>query len=661
MGPKTVYTLPPAEPGILMKAHYPLFDTLLEPTFILSAEGKVVYCNEPAAIICELSVRKISRGMLFKDLFTFSEPIEALDRLAQITDPTPYKEVNFETPNGQKGKVQITLQPIQNEQGDQHWIVFVRDVTLEERLQKKYRAELEQKEDVILALQKAQAELEEYSKNLEKMVEERTQEISRMNRLMKALLDSLSEGFFVFNKEGLCLEVYSKACETIVEVNPSGKMIWDVLKLSDKKVDGFKKWMTTLFSEMLPFEDLAPLGPVEYPHSKGRNISLEYFPLRNERHEIDGVVAVASDITSLVEARKQAEVEKQHAKLIIHLIRSKNEIGRFIRESQVMLKDLRDLMSAPQSTWDLEAIFRCLHTLKGGAGLFSVHKMAESCHHAETRLAEYKESPEQIKADLLKSQCQAVELQFKHFLDETKDILGNSILSQERLLEIPISQLNTLFDKVQSIPQAKEAVENALGHLLYEPAKHFFDPYKEVCFRVAEKENKFIRNIDFKNDMIPVVPEIYGPLFASFVHAFRNAVDHGIELPNVRHSLGKAEGGEILVKFERQDLPSPTLRISVSDDGGGIDPQKIRTKLASKGVDTSKESDKEVIQHIFDSQFSTKQVITETSGRGVGMDAIKFEAMQLGGRVWVESEVGKGSTLFVEVPYMIKLPAKKAA
>lgn len=644
-----------------MSTSYTLFDTLLEPTFILNAEGKVLYCNETAALICGLSVRKISRGLLFKDLLIFSEPIEALSRLKDIQDPTPYKEVNFETPQGQAGKVQITLQPYPNAGGPPNWIVFMRDVTLEERLQKKYRAELEQKEDVILALQKAQAELEQYSKNLEKMVEERTQQISSMNRLMKALLDSLSQGFFIFNKEGLCLEVASKACESTIENSPSGKMIWEVLKLTEKKTEGFKKWMSTLFMEMLPFEDLAPLGPESFPHSAGKNISLEYFPLRNEDQQIDGVVVVASDITSLVEARKQAESEKQFAKLIIHMIRSKNEMGRFIRESQVLLKDLNHALTAPASSWDREAIFRSLHTLKGGAGLFSVQKLADSCHKAETALNAYKEQPSVSQAENLLKHCQEVQVQFEKFLQETKDILGASILSQERLLEVPASDLNALFEKLQGVPQAHAIAEKTLGHLLFEPVENFFKPYKEVSFRLAEKEGKVLRDIQIHGGTVSVVPEIYGPLFATFVHAFRNAVDHGIEAPEIRHKAGKPEGGEILLKCERVDLPAPTIKISVRDDGAGVNAQKIRAKLADRGLTTEHESDAQVIQHIFDSQFSTKEQITETSGRGVGMDAIKFEAQQLGGKVWVESVAGQGSTLFVEVPYLTKLPGKKAA
>jgi two-component system chemotaxis sensor kinase CheA len=115
------------------------------------------------------------------------------------------------------------------------------------------------------------------------------------------------------------------------------------------------------------------------------------------------------------------------------------------------------------------------------------------------------------------------------------------------------------------------------------------------------------------------------------------------------------------VHFTRQDLPAPTLRISLHDDGGGVDPQKIRTRLASKGIATDQETDDQVIQHLFDSQFTTKDRITETSGRGVGLDAIKYEALQLGGKLWIESTLGAGSTLIVEVPYLTKMPAKKAA
>ncbi|UOF01697.1 ATP-binding protein [Bdellovibrio reynosensis] len=642
-----------------MKIQYSLFDTLLEPVFVLNAEQKVVYCNETAAIIAGLSIRKITRGMKLLEIFEFSEPIEGLTKLISITDATPYKEVTFKTAQGGEGKVQITLQPIFDSMGDKNWIVFVRDVTLEERLQKKYRAELEQKEDVIKALEDAKVQLENYSKNLEQMVADRTRELSRLNQTMSALLDSLGQGFFIFNSEGKILDVSSKACETTVECKPEGKDIWEVLKLPENKVDGFKKWMMTVFMEMLPFEDLAPLGPTTYPHSQNRNIALEYHPLRSSEGAMDGIVVVASDITSLVEAQKQAEREKEHAKLIINMIKSKREIHRFIQESQELLISIREEVSKDAAP-DTESLYRSLHTLKGGAALFSVKEVAESCHMAEGILNDLSQEFSQSNFIALRAKCFEIEEGFFKFLDETKEILGTTALSDERQIEVAISKLNDIARKVGTLPGGGQVAQELLLELAMEPVERFFEPYNEVMLRLGEKVDKMVAPLKITHGNVMVIPEIYSSLFSTLVHAFRNAVDHGIELPDLRVDQGKPAEGHIEVAIEiKQSHAGPQLAIKIVDDGGGIDPVKIREKLAKKMVDTRKKSDQDVIQHIFDSQFSTRDQVTEISGRGVGMDAIKYAAEELQGRVWVESTVGIGTCLFIEVPYITEFKKDK--
>lgn len=639
-----------------MSFSYQLFDTLLEPVFILNGEQKVVYCNETASVLCDLSIRKITRGMTFTSLFQFSEPFDAVQNLVQIADPTPYKELNFTTSTGNEGKAQITLQPVTSPEGESHWIVFMRDVTLEERLQKKYRAELEQKEDVIKALEDAKAKLEDYSQNLEKMVAERTAQLSRLNQMMSALLDSLGQGFFVFDKDGLCLEVNSKACSDTVECMPAGKNIWDVLALPANKHDGFKKWMMTLFMEMLPFEDLAPLGPPTFPHSQGKHIKLEYFPLNSAEGKIEGVVVVASDITSLIEAQQQAEREKENAKLIIHLVKSKREVARFIRDSEQMLRDLKTELH--RDTRDTDTIYRYLHTLKGGAASFSIQQMTELCHQAETQVNSFLQDKKSENFQPLFDFYTKIDGSFRHFLSESQDILGKSALSTDRSIEIPFSKLSHLIEDVRgySAPAAAAVAEA----LLMEPVQSFFQAYDDLSRRVAEKEGKSLLPVEFSGGDIKVLPEVYSPLFATFVHAFRNAVDHGIEFPAVRAKKNKNEAGRIQVLFDLVEQ-NRALRIRVQDDGNGIDPAKIRAKLTQKGVDVAGESDQQVIQHIFDSQFSTRDVVTETSGRGVGMDAIRAEAQLLGGKCWAESKLGAGTVLFVEVPYHSELPVKKSA
>ncbi len=81
----------------------------------------------------------------------------------------------------------------------------------------------------------------------------------------------------------------------------------------------------------------------------------------------------------------------------------------------------------------------------------------------------------------------------------------------------------------------------------------------------------------------------------------------------------------------------------------------------SLGLTLPEENDHQVIQHIFDAQFSTKQEVTELSGRGVGLDAVKFEVEKLGGRIWVESRVGKGSQFWIELPWKTRNRIKFAA
>lgn len=645
-----------------MRIHYNIFDTLLEPVFVLNAEQKVIYCNETAATVCDLSIRKITRGMKFLELFEFSEPIEQLKELISVCDPTPYKEVNFKTSQGGEGKIQLTIQPVFDQMGDKAWVVFVRDVTLEERLQKKYRAELEQKEDVIKDLEEAKLKLEDYSKNLEVKVAERTKELSRLNQTMSALLDSLGQGFFIFNADGKVLDVSSKACEQTIECNPQGRQIWDVLKVPENKVDGFQKWMQTIFMEMLPFEDLSVLGPATYSHSENKSIALEYHPLRSNEGQMEGIVVVASDITSLVAAQKQAEQEREHAKLIIHLVQSKREISHFVREAQDLLAELHQELEKPQDRFDREALFRSLHTLKGGAALFSISEMAAACHSAETLLSEYQEKSSTEAYTALNQKCQEVDHSFHSFLESSKDILGTSAFSSDRQIEVPYSKINDMIERIGKLPGGGSMAQVVLSELVMEPAGSFFNAYNDVALRLAEKQEKMLFPLEMENASIPVMPEIYAPLFGTFVHAFRNAVDHGIEAPGERENSGKDAHGKIKVHFELKTVSGyQYLSIGVKDDGGGIDPTRIREKLQGKGIDVSQESDHQVIQHVFDSQFSTREQVTETSGRGVGMDAIKNAAELLGGRAWVESEMKKGTSLYVEVPYLTSVPKVKKA
>jgi two-component system chemotaxis sensor kinase CheA len=135
------------------------------------------------------------------------------------------------------------------------------------------------------------------------------------------------------------------------------------------------------------------------------------------------------------------------------------------------------------------------------------------------------------------------------------------------------------------------------------------------------------------------------------IHMLRNAVDHGIEPPDEREQLGKPRQGTI--RISAQALGS-SVNIVVTDDGRGINPQAIRQSAVRKGLiaqETAAQlSDQEALDLIFVPGFSTAQMITDISGRGVGMDVVRTNIAELGGQVLVESLVGRGTTLTLVLP-----------
>lgn len=624
-----------------------VFDTLLEPIFILDKDGAVVYCNEAAALIAEVGVRKIVRSKpKFRELIRFQDTIPGLMDLAGVTDPTPYTEVSFNVESGKEGRVQLTIQKFSDEPT---YIVFFRDVTLEETLQRKYRAELEKKEDVIRDLEVAKAKIEDYSRNLEKMVQERTLQLSQLNTRMKALLDSLDQGFLIFDSSGKCSDVASKACQTTLYMDPRGQDIGTVLRYDNTRTEKFKKWMSTAFDEMLPFEDLVPLAPPRFHHPEGREIQLSYYPLRNESNAIEGIVMVATDITNLVVAQREAEKERAYAKMVVQMVRQKRQIQNFIRDAVSLTETIA---TQAQGTPDYDSTFRALHTLKGGAASFSIHDLVQTAHRAEELLTNWKEFlVDPPKAEkLLKEFKFAVEQLpslLSQFADEFGTIIGKSNRSTGAMREVSAQSLVQFYTQLAANPVLRNQFYE---WFLVEPIGELFVYYNDVIQQIAVEQQKVVSPIEIEPVDFSIWPLPYEKLLSSFVHAFRNAIDHGIESASDREAKNKPSAGRIGIRCSR--TPTGMFQLQIWDDGNGIDPARIRAKLASKNMAHDSETDEQVIQHVFDAEFSTRDQVTEISGRGVGMDAIKAEATALGGTVRVESKLGQGTSVFVEVPWI---------
>lgn len=648
--------------------NFEIFDSHLESILVLDESEVVIYCNEAFATLVELSRRRILKKIKFSDLISFTHATDGFT-LSEVQDSTPYKEAVVKTSTDKEVRIQYTMQRLG---ADPQWLVFFKDVTLEERLQGKYRAELEQKEGVIVELEKAKAQLEDYSRNLEKKVEERTFEISQLNRQMKALLDSLSQGFLMFGRDGVCQQVYSRACEDLFKIAPPQKTVWDVFNLDSKKSESFKKWMMTVFSEMLPFEDLAPLGPQRLEVNEGgKTIALEYFPLRNDSG-IEFVVVVATDITSLLSAQNEAKVEKEKVHFVLNLIQKKRQFSSFIEETERLLLSAQNLVQKnPWTEVDRSEMLRFLHTVKGSAALYSLAGVPDLCHETEELVKTLPLPLSVPHRSEVSEELHQLERRIQEIKNQATSILGQKLFSKEKWFEISSEQVQRWIDILKSAhPHSSSPLEKELNQLWLESGEHFFRPYADEIQSLAERLGKKMLPLEINDHGCYLPPEELNEIFSSYVHVFRNSMDHGIETPEERLSAGKPEAGKISVDLKLLSRGSQNeLEILVQDDGRGISVDKLRKKLISKKPEQKenfeKLSDNDLIQYIFEDDVSTRDQVTDLSGRGVGLNALKFAIEARGGTIVASTTPGKGTQILARIPIHLGLtqinPDKKSA
>jgi chemosensory pili system protein ChpA (sensor histidine kinase/response regulator) len=137
-------------------------------------------------------------------------------------------------------------------------------------------------------------------------------------------------------------------------------------------------------------------------------------------------------------------------------------------------------------------------------------------------------------------------------------------------------------------------------------------------------------------------------------HMLRNAVDHGIESPELRTNYGKSAAGRIDLRLSRE---GGDVVIEISDDGAGIDVESVRAKAVERGLmaEGAELTDEEISQFVLAPGFSTAKSVTQISGRGVGLDVVHSEVKQLGGSIQIASRPGKGSRFIVRVPFTVSV------
>ncbi len=478
--------------------------------------------------------------------------------------------------------------------------------------------------------------------------------LSDINQTFDAMVNSLGQGFFLFGADGQVLSLCSKICESLLEGMPAGKSVADVMKVPEEKRATFLDWTAMLFQEVIDFDDLAIVGQKFFPHSGGRIVGLEYKPVRNKNGGIQAVVVIATDRTREIEADRKAQGMQAYATLVVAILKDRGRFRQYIMHSRRFFQEMHELLAMEVFSQDgLTLIKRHLHTLKGAAGTFGMIKLKEALHLVETDLSM---QPDIKKAQIfLREAAFRCEKLFENILVENQDIIGDVIKDMKAIREVDLDSLNSFAGRLKVPNTSLDYIyDSFLNDILCVSLQNVLEQFDTLVQDTAKTLRKKVSLLQFAGEDLRILPERYGDVWESLQHLFRNLVDHGIESADVRKKLGKAEAGQVKVTCRQlQKGPTHMMEIKISDDGKGIDPEVIRQKLIKNGLkDATAMSDSELTEQIFEPGFSTAQQVTETSGRGVGLDALKSAIEEMGGGISVESVKGQGTTFVLVLPIL---------
>ena len=636
-----------------------IFDNFIDGVLIFDEARHLLYANQAMAKIIDCTLKKLKSGTKITEYLTISNTdFFFMDGGTEGKDsPGKYKEVDFKSFKGKTGKMLVMIRPyLPDDQDDPTYLCTFRDMSLEVQLQEKFNAELLEKNAGNIELRKVQKEMKQHSKNLELMVHNRTKELQQATQFVTAMVNSLEQGVLVFDKEGNCLPNFTKAVEDIFQISPEGKKIWDIIQTDDFPPDVFKTWADGIFQDIIPFKDYAALGPQKILKQE-RLIKIDYYPMRGDDDSLEGVVTVATDKTTQYTAELEARRNRDYVQMVLKLIKNKEQFLIFVSDSKRLMDEIKgSIAKLMKGENKLNDLLRHLHSIKGGAGIFSIFEVQTLAHKYESELATYKDkSLIDLKDYLptLENNIQNLQSKLNDFYQECSAFLGKAVIDGEMRVEITRKKLKYITEKI-GLETLDAKVRAEIEDVFFkEPIFKFFTSYSDLLSTLAADQGKQIYPLAFEGGELPIHGEKYAKLFSTLVHAFTNAMDHGIEEPELRREMGKDPKGKINVRFQRLvSGPKTFLQIDIQDDGKGINPAFIRQQLKERKIitDDTDLSDHQIIQYIFTAHFSTKAQVSNTSGRGVGANAIKTQVESMGGMIEITSFSGKGSLLSILVP-----------
>ncbi len=462
------------------------------------------------------------------------------------------------------------------------------------------------------ALEKLSQQLASANATLEATVAERTASL-------QMILDNTGEGVLSVDLQGRLLPERSAIVTRWCGKASADATLWEYLGAEDTQfANNLEIAFMQIADQIFPFEVAAGQAPSRFQRH-GRTFALGFREIQ-EGGQTRKVLVIIRDITQQLEAERVERESRELHKLIGNLLKDRAGFQQHLEECANLIASLED-------NPDMVAVKRTLHTIKGNTAILGFQRISDWTHNLESILAEDGRLPSP-------QEYQSLRELWKQSLMTISDYLTIGRTDTVELQPQHFDQLRALACESQIAEEINQLIE----YWNYEPVAMHLDRLAKYSKQIAQRLNKDLRVV-VEDNAVRLPRNCLNTFWASLIHVVRNSIDHGIETPAERLLTEKSKAGTIRLSAK---LSGDLLRVQISDDGRGIDWEKVRAKAKQNGLPHATRPD--LIEAVFSDGLSTSDSVTDLSGRGVGLSAVRESCTNKYGNVELQSEPKQGTT-----------------
>ena len=521
--------------------------------------------------------------------------------------------------------------------------------------------------------------IEEQNRNLEAKVEERTAELRQKNNDIANMMANMHQGLFTITAGGLIHPEYAAYLEKIFETDRIADRNFADLLFSNTtagsdSVDQNITGVDAIVGEdemMYDFNShcLMTEMVIKMDDDREKILELDWDPIISESGEVDKLMVTVRDVTELKALEAEAEGQKRELAIIGEILAvDAAKFSDFLSSAEEFLAECRGLIEA-NTTKDLDIIanlFRSMHTVKGNARTYGLSQVTDVVHEVESTYDDLRKNEDvQWNQDSLLAELSGAENILGKYAVVFREKLGRDGETASGISLDP-ERVSTWLENIRSLTESdmnqnvKGVVSEAYNMLMSMEAQPIKDVISDViqsANSLADQLGKGKPQVKINDAGILIKSHASSTLNNIFMHVFRNAMDHGIEGIEERLEKGKPESGTISLDVTPDDQGA---NLAIKDDGRGIAISRIYKMAVEKGIyqeSDPKPSAADIANLIFSSGFSTADEVTDVSGRGVGMDAVKGFLEKAGGSIEVILAEGSEDDDFRNFSTNIRIPS----